>query len=148
MIALKLERGSAEDALGAVDYETICYQLIEETTKVLNVLSLQQKGNQDVIDVHEDVRDISKDGVPHKLEVLASFLESEWHEQELEEVERHDNCGLVDVFRSYWHLMVTLVEVDFGEDCLLSYVGIEIRDETDGVAVILGDRVEAPVVST
>ena len=111
--------------------------------EVFDVFCLQQGGDQDVIEVPEDVRDVSKDGIHHVLEVLACVLESKWHEQELEETEGCDDCGLVDVLRRHWDLMVTLVEVDLGKDCLARHVG----DVTDGVAVIFGDQVEMPVFS-
>ena len=62
---------------------------------------LRRGGNQDVIEVHKEVRDVSKDGVHHELEVLACILESEWHEQELEEPDGCDDCSLMDVLGSY-----------------------------------------------
>ena len=93
------------------------------------------------------MRDVAKDGIHHALEVLAYILESKWHEQELEETKECDDCGLVDVLRRYWDLMVTLEEVDLGEDCLPRHVGVEVCNVMDGVAVVFGDQVEAPVVS-
>ena len=52
------------------------------------------------------------------------------------EAEGRDDCGLMDVVKSYWDLMVTLVEVDLIEDCLPRQVGVEVHNVTDGEAVI------------
>ena len=64
------------------------------------------------------MRDVAKDGVHHALEVLACVLQPERHEQELEETEGCDDRGLVNILGGHWDLVVSLVEVDLGENSL------------------------------
>ena len=43
VVAEKLERGGAEDSLGAIDYKAVCHQLFEDTAKVLCALLLTRR---------------------------------------------------------------------------------------------------------
>ena len=44
---------------------------------------------------YTDVQNVSKH------DVLACILQSEWHEQKLEEAKGHHDCSLMDILRSY-----------------------------------------------
>jgi hypothetical protein len=50
------------------------------------------------------------------LESLASIMEAKRHPQELPEVERSDDCSFLYVSRPNRYLIITFLEVQFGED--------------------------------
>ena len=69
--------------------------------------------NQNIIQVDEADRQITKDSVHHPLKGLSSISEAKREAEKLKEVKGGDDGGLWDVCRMYWNLEITLLKVKF-----------------------------------
>ena len=94
-------------------------------------------GDKDVVKVDEDEGQARQHPVHHPLEGRASVVESEGHLHELEQSKGRDDGGLGDVIREHLHLVVTLDEVQGGENVGASHVVGEVPDVGHGVKVPL-----------
>ena len=123
-------------------------EAVKKGCEVLSVLIAASTCNQDVVQVDEEEVQVLEDGVHESLERLGGILKPEGHAEELKEAKRGDDCGLRDVLRVDWDLVVPTDEVHFAEDALAGEVGREVMDSGYWVPVILTLAVELPVITT
>ena len=64
--------------------------------------------DQDVVDVHEQPREVMRDDVHEVLEHLGRVLEPKWHPQELEQAERSCHHCFWHILRAHRDLMESL----------------------------------------
>ena len=84
---------------------------------MLYMFLLTATKHQDIIDVGEAIRQISKDRIHHPLEGVPCIPESEWHAQELKHPEWCDDRCLADVFLGHGNLIIPFLQIQLGEDC-------------------------------
>ena len=123
-------------------------EAVKEDREVVSVFIAASACNQDVVQVHEEEVQILEDGVHESLERLGGILKPEGHAKELKKSKWGDDCGLWNVLRVDWYLMVPSDEVNLAEDDLAGEVGREVMDSGYWVPIILTLAVELPVITT
>ena len=106
-----------KDTLGQIDNQTMLLQAFEQKAQMSLVLCGVGACNQDVVNVDKNVILESSAHLIHQsLECLGRILEAKRHSKKLKKAKRRDHCSLWYVSRSYWDLIVSPYEVDFGKD--------------------------------
>ena len=138
---------ASQHGLVFVDGDAMSRQEAEQGPEVLPVLLLSAARHQYIIQIYENGVNLPQDAVHHPLKGLGGVLEPKRHPDELIQAERGDDGGFRDVFRGHGYLVEPPHQIHDREDGPAYQVPVGVVDVGQGVPVILGDCVEAPVVS-
>ena len=108
-----LNMRSSKNTLLQVDGEAIEAAEVEDTVEVKLMIRQGASENQNIIQVDEAERQITKDSVHHLLKHLNSISEAKREAEKLKEAKVGDDGGLWDVCRAHWNLEITLLKVKF-----------------------------------
>ena len=100
-------RDSSKNTLLLVNGKSGVIKPAEQLADVLNMDCNARAGNKDVIQVHEDKWQASKDAVHQPLEGLGRVFKAERHSDELVEPEGGDDRRLLHMFSVHWNLVIT-----------------------------------------
>ena len=84
--------------------------------KMIYVLLQIAAKHQDIIDVGETIRKVSKDRIHHPLEGVPCIPEAKGKAQKLEHPEWSDDRCLTDIFFSHQNLVIPLLKVQLRKD--------------------------------
>jgi hypothetical protein len=115
-VAQAINLWDSKGTLGRVDAEAIGGQHIKDLLKVEEVLLSGWAENEEIIQVNEKEGKGAEKGVHEALESLGSIFEAKRHEIELEEAKGSFYCCLWDVVFLHGHLIITLLQVQFGKN--------------------------------
>ena len=99
----KLYLRHCEFQLGQAYRQSMLLTKEEDLAKMIYVLFLTATEHQDIVDVGEAIRKISKDRVHHPLESVPCVPEAEGQVQELKHPKRRDDCCLMNKFDMLIH---------------------------------------------
>ena len=140
VVAQKGEGGLGKNTLGEIHQETVGFEDVQNGGEVREVRGEVRTGHQNVIQVDEDKRKIPEKVIHEPLKCLGSIAETEWHFGELEKPEGSDNGGFRDIRGSDRNLVVTLHQVQFGENCGAMETGGQVVEV--GKRIVAGDGLE------
>ena len=139
-VAQKGEGGLAKNTLGEIHQGTVGFEDVQNGGEVREVRGEVRTGHQNVIQVDKDKRKIPEKVIHEPLKCLGSVAETEWHFGELKKPERSDNGGFRDIRGSDRNLVVTLHQVQFGENCGAMETGGQVVEV--GERIVVGDGLE------
>ena len=105
-------------------------------------------GNQYVVHIGKDKVQACQDPVQESLKALASIPKTKRHANELEKTKRSNHRCFWNILRANRHLVITLPQVNLGEDGAAGKTSSQVRYVGTGVVVGLGLKVEAPRMAT
>jgi len=104
--------------------------------------------NDNVVDVHfAEGSVLCQNAIHRPLECCRSITRAERHYLELKGSEFGTERRSFDIRRDYLDLVVTLLEIQFGEDSGMGHFVEKFVDSREWVLVLLGDLVQSPVVN-
>ena len=136
-----------KNTLVEIHQETVGFEEIQDGGEVREMRGEIRTGHQNVVQVDENKRKIAENVIHEPLKCLGSVAETEWHLGELKKPERSDNGGFRDIRGSDRNLVVTLHQVQFGENCGAMETGGQVVEVGERIAVGDGLEVKAAVVA-
>ena len=125
-ISEKIERGFAEDTLRPLYDQTVGRQRLEDGLEVLEVLLERLRGDQDIVYIDIDSREVAEDLIHEPLKILPRILEAEGCAGENKQPKGGNDGGLFDVFIGDGDLMIPFHQIHLREEFFPAQLGCKI----------------------
>ena len=112
------------------------------------MLLIYVTGNEDIVQINEDIGNIAKNAIHQPLECLGNILKPKGHAEELPEFEGSDDGRLGDVCQYDRNLVVATNQIYFGKYLFSCQAAVEVVNLGQGVPIIHSSIVEALEVAT
>ena len=111
-----------EYAFAAVNDEAVFVEDVEDSFEVFEMLLRCFGSDQDVVDIHEGMRDVAENFVHEPLKVLARIFKAKRSAGEQVQAERSYNPCFLDIIIVYGDLVISFEQVNFAKDLLADEV--------------------------
>ena len=146
-VAKKRESGLGENTFGQVDQKTIGFENVKNGGEMGKVRGKIGTGHQNVVEIDKHKRKTTEEMIHEPLESLSSIAEAKRHFGEFKKTERGDNGSFGNIGGGDRNLVITLHQVQFGENCGAMETGGQVVEVGERIAVGDGLEVKAAVVA-
>jgi hypothetical protein len=137
-----------KNTFGWIQQDTILAEALKQSTQVLLVLILRDRGDQHVIYVRVADIQVPENLIDEPLKCLRGISEPQGNIREFKESEGRDNGCLGNVFRMNWDLVVSVYQIYCGEDFPASKLMCEVGHVPNGILVGDSPSIQSTIVTT
>ena len=143
----KRESRLGKNTFGQVDQKTVGLEDVKNGGEMGKVRGKIRTGYQNVVEIDKHKRKTTEEMIHEPLESLSSIAEAKRHFGEFKKTERGDDGSFGNIGGGDRNLVITLHQVQFGENCGAMETGGQVVEVGERIAVGDGLEVKAAVVA-
>ena len=143
----KRESRLGKNTFGQVDQKTVGFENVKNGGEMGKVRGKIGTGHQNVVEIDKHKGKTTEEMIHEPLESLSSIAEAKRHFGEFKKTERSDNGSFGNIGGGDRNLVITLHQVQFGENRGAMETGGEVMEIGKRIAVRNGLKVKAAVVA-